>query len=283
VKFTEAASALDLVLFEESFEANDALWTVIAPNDASVEGRWEWGNPQATSYQPEDDATVGGVNCWITGLGTSPSNADIDGGTTTLYSNRYGLVGAIDPVVRYARYFTNDRGASPGEATDTFNIDVSSDAGSNWSPLETVGAGTPLDWVVVESPLNGIVPATSMLRFRFQAADLGAGSLVEAGVDDFVLFDRGQGCNGCPLPVTECVEITVDRVGDDVVLDWSADPTPGAQFIVYKLTGSEFSNQLRIGTTETRSFTHELAGRTTEDFSYRVAVVDECGNESVLE
>ena len=158
----------------------------------------------------------------------------MDDGTTTLLSSLYDMAGAVDPAVRYSRWFTNDRGNNPGQASDTFLIEVSNDDGQAWTTLEEVGAGTLLEWVDVELALP--IPATNQLRLRFTARDLNGGSLVEAGVDEFRLVDRDQACNICSPSVNTVGTISVNRAGDDVVLDWTQDPAVGNQFKVYQIT-----------------------------------------------
>ena len=36
----------------------------------------------------------------------------------------------------------------------------------------------------------------------------------------------------------------------DVLLDWSDDPAPGSRFAVYGLSGAEYDQAVRIGTTD---------------------------------
>ena len=98
----------------------------------------------------------------------------------------------------------------------------------------------------------------------------------------FALVDLGQGCNGCSLPVQVVGTIAVDRSGDDVVLDWSADPVSATRYIVYKLGGPTFADAVAVGTTDTKSFVHQGAISSAESFSYRVTSVDACANESAL-
>lgn len=267
------APALDSVFFESSFEPDDAGWTLGSPNDADT-GTWEWGDPIGTSYQPGDDASDPGMNCWITGIATTPSNGDIDGGTTTLLSQIYDMSGATAPGVHYRRWFTNDQGNSPGDPTDTFRIDVSNDGGDNWTSLEEIGEGTPLAWVEV-APSLPLAP-TSQMRFRFTAADLEEGSVVEAAIDDFRLVDEGQACLGCaPVPSTLCT-ISVNRSGDDVLLDWSQNPV-GSRAVIYDVASCD--ERVKLGTADGNEFLHESAAISPDLFRYRVTFVDECGQE----
>lgn len=275
VRLGVTPTLFDLELFHTAFEVDDAGWSVIEPNDAST-GNWEWGDPVGTPYQPEDDATDGGVNCWITGISSSPGNGDVDDGTTTLLSAAYDMSSMVNPTVAYARWFTNDRGGSPGDPTDTFRVDVSNDDGQNWTSLEEVGAGTPLAWVPVELALP--IAATSQIRFRFTAADLGSGSLVEAGIDEFGLVDDGQGCAQCTQPPQTLCEISVNRDREDVVLDWSDNPV-AARAVIYHVSGCDSSERIKLGSTLDSIYVHEGAAVTDDAFNYRVTFVDDCGRE----
>lgn len=143
--------------------------------------------------------------------------------------------------------------------------------------------GTGFEPDAVEHALAGVIAPSATMRLRFTAADLGSGSLVEAGIDDFEVVDRGQGCGGCPVPATGVATISVDLSGDDVIVDWSQDPSGSARYVVYKLTGPAFAEALRIGSTESKTFTHSGAALTGESFYYRVSAVDACGNESALD
>jgi hypothetical protein len=214
------------------------------------------------------------------------NNNDVDFGTTTLLSGRYDLTGATDPVVRYARWFTNDRSTNPGDPRDSLRVHVSDDDGRSWTLLEEVGAGTPLAWVGVERSLSGLVQPTGSMRLRFTAADIGQGiedaSKVEAAIDDFSIVDRDGGCAVCDGSVAPVGRITLDREGPDVVLDWSGDAAPGTRFAVYSLEGPRFEAALRVGTTGERRFVHAGAALSNRPFAYRVSALDACGRESSL-
>ena len=280
-RLTVSAAVLDALKVRSQFEGGDnGGWTVIDPNDA-VRGNWEVGDPEASASQPEDDFTEGGTECWVTGapafLGDGNNN-DIDSGTTTLVSRTYDLSDTVDPKVRYARWFSNAQGASPGE--DELIVEVSG-SGQAFVELERVIEDSG-QWEVVEFSLNGVVPITSAMRFRFTAADLGEGSLVDAAIDDFEILDVGQGCLGCATPVTTVGTINTIVNGNDVVIDWDLDPVVGERYVIYQLSGPDFSEEIRIGSTANRSFVHEGALNNPDSFYYRVSAVDACGNESDL-
>jgi len=172
--------------FEDDFET-DKGWTAGIPGDDATTGMWERCDPQGTEAQPEDDHTPApGVNAYITqcAAGTSQGSYDIDGGTTTLLSPIFDLGGYPNVRVRYYRWYSNDTGSEPG--TDYWVVSVSDDSGSTWENLENTNE-TRRDWTLMEFDVGSKVDLTDGVQFRFVASDLGAGSLVEAGVDDFSL------------------------------------------------------------------------------------------------
>lgn len=169
----------------DEFETSTG-WTVGAPGDNATSGLWLRADPVGTTAQPEDDATPNpGVNCFITGNGVpggSVGAADVDGGTTSLTSPT--LDAAAMPgvaVLKYARWYSNNQGADPNN--DTMTVQISNNNGSSWSTLELVTENAGL-WVRKTFNIADVIPPTSQMRLRFIASDLGAGSVVEAGVDD---------------------------------------------------------------------------------------------------
>ncbi len=278
----------DHAIVNETFESNDGNWRVVEPNDATT-GNWEWGIPEETEIQPGQDATAIGARCWMTGLSRATAdgnNNDVDFGTTTLLSARYQLEGAEALYLRYARWFTNDRGGNPGDPRDSLRLFGSDDDGASWVRLAEVGAGTPLAWETVEVPLDGRLGATDHVRFRFSVADPGRfildASWVEAGIDDFQILERDRGCSVCEGAVAAVRTIRLARDGDDVWLDWTGTPMSPGGFAVYRLEGPRRERAVRIGTTHTTSFRHLSAITYPGDLAYRVSALDECGRESLL-
>ncbi|MGD2016521.1 MAG: M14 family zinc carboxypeptidase [Planctomycetota bacterium] len=186
--------------------AGDEGWTVGSPNNAST-GEWTRDDPIGTAAQPENDHTPApGTRCWFTGQGSvggSLGQNDVDGGSTTLVSPVFDLAGASSATLAYARWYSNDTGASPG--ADVFEVDLSDDGGATWTSAEVVGptgAGTTGGWVEVELDIGAFVALTDQVRVRFIASDLGSGSIVEAALDDVVVRAADP---GCPEPENYCV------------------------------------------------------------------------------
>ncbi len=76
--------------------------------------------------------------------------------------------------------------------------------------------------------------------------------------------------------------ILVDRSGDDILLDWAADPVVATSYNVYLLSGEDFSQAIRAGSTTSKGFVHAGAALAPENFFYRVTAVNACGQESAL-
>ena len=172
------------ISFEDNFQSNLG-WTVDSGAD---EGNWTRVVPSEGGVRCDagTDADGSGI-CYVTGNGGSE---DVDGGTTTLYSP---VIDASDaPVLSYSRWYNNGAGCNGADPNnDYFYVDISSDGGASWANLETVG---PIDesnggWIAVEfdlSTVTGFEPSENFM-VRFVCGDLGAGSIVEAGVDAVAL------------------------------------------------------------------------------------------------
>ena len=178
-------------------------WTAGAPGDTATAGQWERGDPEPTIAQPGDDHTdAPGINCWITGrrAGAGAGTFDVDGGTTTLLSPVMNLAsGSALTRISYWRWYSNNAGGSPNQ--DVFTIGLSSDGGTTWTTTETVGPGGPGNaggWIYHEfAPLDFVPMLTTQMRLRFVADDAGAGSLVEAAIDDVLVYRRDCGTLAC--------------------------------------------------------------------------------------
>ncbi len=178
--------------FFDDVEAEGA-WSLSAAGDDAASGRWVRVDPNGTTYngepcQPEDDHTADpGTDCFVTGqgdVGGSAGQADVDGGTTTLTSPTFDLTQLNGPRISYWRWYTNDLGNNPGE--DEWVVEVSSDGGAGWVDLERTTASAN-SWQEHSFLVSDFVTPTAEVVIRFIASDTGGGSLVEAGVDDFMI------------------------------------------------------------------------------------------------
>ncbi len=193
-------SALAIVgvndILTETFEA-DGEWTVGDADDDATAGLWNRMDPEPTHAQPGDDVTPDGVACWVTdgNAGGSLGEFDVDGGKTTLLSPVLDLSALPDPRISYWRWYSNDKGADPHN--DTFRVDVNGSSG--WVNAETVGPAGPEatgGWIYHELRIADFVSAGRAVQFRFVAEDAGAGSVIEAAIDEFrvSVYDCAGSC-----------------------------------------------------------------------------------------
>jgi hypothetical protein len=182
-------SALGLeVIFEDTFETNLG-WSV--QNDPSLTGgAWVRDIPRGTSQNgqpanPNADSPDAGSRCYFTGQGSvngSVGEADVDGGPTYLISPVINLAGS-NAIIEYYRWFYNGT-----TLNDAFWVEVSNDNGATWVRVETVNfTGAENRWVRRSFRVGDYVTPTAQVRVRFGTSDSPNDSIVEAGVDHFVV------------------------------------------------------------------------------------------------
>jgi choice-of-anchor B domain-containing protein len=146
--------------------------------------------------QPEfDRSPPPGSMCFITGQGTDPSSIgqqDVDGGRTSLTTAPFDLSAMNDPVLAYWRWFYGDGGENDWLATFISNN------GTTWVPVDTL-RGVQNHWREKTVRVSDFVTPGPQVQLRFVAADLGAGSIVEAGIDDLSIYDD-QPVTDVPAP-----------------------------------------------------------------------------------
>ena len=224
--------------FVEDFE-NSSGWTVTGD---AVDGQWEAGVPVGGGVRgdPPVDADGSG-SCYLTD--NVAGNSDVDDGSTILTSPIFDAtptqVGV--PLLSYSRWYDNVFGAEPN--ADIFVVEISNDAGSTWVPLETVGPtgpGTTGGWVRHMATIPDFLIATDQMQVRFIASDLDGGSVVEAGIDDFSVFDAV--CNQVFIPDALTVvrgehvdgSLTDLRTRNDQVMEFESDTeTPRVGLFIF--------------------------------------------------
>ncbi len=165
-------------------------WVVGDVGDDATAGLWTRVDPIGVfegtdEVQPEDDASIDGTLCFITGNAETGNQGadDVDNGKTTLLSPWFDLSTSLEVTLSYRRWYTNDTGYSPGE--DNWVVEATSN-GTDWVELENT-AQSERSWQLMSFLLDDYIDLTSTVRLRFIASDLDGGSLVEAGVDEVML------------------------------------------------------------------------------------------------
>ncbi len=181
---------------------SDPGWTV---QSTSSTGRWVRVDPNGTgggTIQPEDDHTPApGTHCYVTGQGSvggSIGENDVDDGSTVLTTSAYDLSQTADPYFQYHRWYVND---GNGSVDDVWVVEISAD-GNNWVTVENTGDAAA-EWLLVDVRVREFLPEPTGLgavQMRFTASDLGAGSIVEAGVDDFMAYNAEPPSTGIDTP-----------------------------------------------------------------------------------
>jgi hypothetical protein len=184
----------------------DPGWTVGAPGDDATTGIWERTDPIGTEShlgrpaQPEDDRTPGdGYRCWITGQsdGASIGANDVDNGRTTLRTENMDLATTQDPVISYWTWYSNDHGIYD----DEWLVQISNDDGNTWIDLLRTTQSNP-EWILHEHRVREYVLPSPEVVVQFVAADENGGSIVEAAIDDFQVFEAGTRSTATARPET---------------------------------------------------------------------------------
>lgn len=188
----------------DDFSESESQWTIGASDDDAVSGEWEIGSPNPTSndvsfVQMGEDRTPTLDNfCAFTGNtnGNSVGANDVDGGKTTLFSPVFDIKGYVSPALSYYRWYSNNQGANPGN--DFWEVYVSGDGGE-WVEVENANVADH-SWRFSALRVKDYVTAVNTVQLQFVASDpligglpYSGGSLVEAGVDDVVLYDVAEG------------------------------------------------------------------------------------------
>ncbi|MGY8929525.1 MAG: T9SS type A sorting domain-containing protein, partial [Flavobacteriales bacterium] len=120
---------------------------------------------------------------------------DVDAGHTTLLSPVIDLTQYENPVFSYWRWYANAPATGANPATDWWQVEISSNGGDSWQYLENT-LQQDIRWRRNAFRVADYLDLTDEFQMRFIASDsttigeyLDGGSLIEAALDDIVLYD----------------------------------------------------------------------------------------------
>jgi glucose/arabinose dehydrogenase len=179
--------AATTTVFSDTFEAAQG-WTLTSGANTAPRGRWARGDPQPTTFNGTtlQLGTCDGpsVNCFVTGLaaGSAVGSGDVDEGMTSVQSPTIAIPAGGTVTLRFRYFFAHNNNAN---SADYFRARV---VGTNGQP-QTVftrpgAAGVVAGGAWTTQSVNISSFAGQTVRLRFEAADVAAGSIIEAGFDN---------------------------------------------------------------------------------------------------
>lgn len=175
--FTSVVATEEIRIFEDNFET-DLYWL---SGGTTAIGQWGRGIPNGGGDRGDPPTDYDGSGyCYATG--NYDGDSDVDGGIVTLTSPAFDL-SMGDGQIQYARWYSNNAGADP--YNDVMRVYISNDDGLSWTTAETIGPVEQASggWFLHTFWASEFTTPTNVMRLRFEASDLGSGSLVEAAVD----------------------------------------------------------------------------------------------------
>ena len=231
------------------------VWDMDLPTDNATTGWWTEAIPvgsmgdvtdPSTVVAPLQDHTDGLYGfAYVTGLnpplGEGIGANDVDGGHTTLISPIIDLTPYENPVLSYWRWYTNAPASGANPASDWWQVEVTNDGGNTWQYLENTSQ-QDISWRRKAFRVADVLEPSESFQIRFIASDsttvgevLDGGSLVEAALDDFVLYDLASGDDVVDV-VGVSIEAMPNPAHDALLLSgW----TPASTVRIWDIQGRE--------------------------------------------
>jgi choice-of-anchor B domain-containing protein len=211
-------------------------WTV---SNTATAGFWERAVPVGTTNQGATSNANADANgdcngiAFVTGnaAGTQAGSDDVDGGCTVLVSPAMDLSTYTIPVLKVHTWFYNG-GGTGAAVNDTFYLYVRQN--QTETLLKAISASDPMSsWQAQTFTLNNYLSNfEGDIRFVARACDLGAGHLVEAGIDLFevqetFVLEANKPANGlhasiAPNPSNATAQVLTPEIANSIeVMDLS--------------------------------------------------------------
>ena len=276
--YTAPVGDLVVVYFNDFEDSSD--W-IQDPSHTATTGAFERIDPNATSCQPEDDATPDpGIHGWITAQNINGGTDDVDQGIAATRSPVLDL-SAGSTVYLSMMYFHGQRDEGDDPDGDYFRIDVSSDGGATF-PVNLVHIGDvttyPL-WRSLEVELGELIDLTDQMVIRVQASEGPLrGDWVEGGIDD-VVISYLVCSGGAPEQIDD---LTAELLQGDIVLEWTEPAGEGGvdRYVVYRSDNPEAEGDSLAGTAGTGYTDAGAAGDAGVNYYYTVKAVNGGGLKS---
>ena len=236
----------------EHFESPATSWTIgnfaglgSNPADAATSGKWIQAVPLQSSAgvllsQTGADHTSGSGQCLVTGNAASVTQgvgtADVDGGKTTALSPIINISGFDTPIIEYYRWYSNNRGSNPG--TEKWEVKIGIPTAMYWPSVENTYVSDQ-SWRRRIFNVRDYLPTANEVQLQFIANDAtnNQGCVVEAAVDDFVVYDRNWPSSVSGTPNIEKAKIYPNPADENVKVALPASGFQSGTIGIFDLTG----------------------------------------------
>lgn len=213
--FGVGLSAVQTIDFESPLSAD---WQIGVSGDNATTGKWIQAIPVASSVsgrisQTGNDHTTGSGKCLVTGnaaVGAVASAQSVKNGTTTVISPIYDLTSFSNPIVQYYRWYGNDLGSFPKK--QAWRTQLSSGS-IIYKDVENTNQ-SDYQWRRVMFKPWDLFPGATKMQLRFLAVEnptivsgIPVNGLVEAAVDDIVIYEGIEGLSSINEPSRELAKI----------------------------------------------------------------------------
>ena len=230
-------------------------WSLGVAGDNATTGIWDLEIPiesvtvdvsPGTVVQTGTQVTPGGEYCFFTandptqgGIGV----ADVDGGKTTLQSTTIDLSSYANPIVSYYRWYTNSPPGGANPNADYWQVRMSNNNGATWTYVENT-LTSDMRWRRNAFHVSDYMTPTNQMKFQFIASDslrpnvnLNGGSLVEAALDDFIVYDDAIIGVEEAAATLEVLSVFPNPTASNINLQFSLNTPAQLEFIVTDATG----------------------------------------------